>query len=1021
MYHKNNYREPWYSCPYGCNTPPLYDTDIVTHINKIHPDSNPLSANLLPTDKFRYCNSCHKLFPALDKHRSDKCRIRKQRALSSSTSGENSNGNPPNFEIPGAVSVTKSNANSNIDTIVQPGDPLSDPVSEKDPNYSTNTPINYNNETKEEIAINNNLSPLASLTSAPNPNTDPEEYIRITELCTPHGDGNCGPRSISVLLYNGDEEHHRYVREQGIKYLRNRINWKSNQQLATELMKRFWIDNFDNEDTYAAKILSYADKMNKNGASIDSDVTMISIAYALNKRIRIWMLNYSKDKGIYLHPNMDWNSDTIPEDQTLDIVYAPGHYKALIRAFKSIRHSKQIAEIKIQTSDIATDMEIKEMHKSPMKSLIATRSRSNSDNSSDSASSIIVITGTQPDRALPSEVQREFISHDYTSTITPTAIANHDKLLAKIPHPCYSLWIENCRRLFTTYIKASVENDHQTKLDMIIQLLYLPQKVLKSNSLRFQTKRQYYRSANTIISRLTDNLKQLEHTLSSTEDPNADDDFDTGANNTNAESDTPTIELIESKTESDTYRYNGRSVLTPPTENQKSYITDNINHMKYYLANGYIGRAAKALTQQTSLVNLNDEHRLQQLLDFHPIPQPDDVDYHTNLPRCPSNSPSIIIDADESFIKCIKELANGSAPGASGWTGEMGKVLSRDDTCLKGLAVLINDIINGNLPDKAKDYLLASRLIAIDKDQGNSLRPIAVGEYFYRLAASRQIKQVANQISKILLPIQYGVGISGGCEHVIHTVQHALENQRSPLAALAIDFKNAFNSISRRAILRSLYNQPELESLYKLVDFSYSKPSTLFVNTGDNGYNPLIQSSQGVKQGCPLSALLFALAVQPVYKAALEAQLNKPHTVTAKAILDDCTLIGPATHLQPVYESIQHLALSINLQVQPSKCKLLYFHNLSHPLDDTVTNWISREEIPLEQSVTILLGAPIGLNTKDIDKLALEHIKKHDIFFHSLQNNKVSTQEAMLLLRVCGIPRMKLKLFNSYCPSFRFS
>jgi len=44
----------------------------------------------------------------------------------------------------------------------------------------------------------------------------------------------------------------------------------------------------------------------------------------------------------------------------------------------------------------------------------------------------------------------------------------------------------------------------------------------------------------------------------------------------------------------------------------------------------------------------------------------------------------------------------------SGWSGDMAKVLTRDDTCIKGLAALVNDIINGDLPMQAKDlyYLL---------------------------------------------------------------------------------------------------------------------------------------------------------------------------------------------------------------------------------------------------------------------------------------------------------------------------
>lgn len=167
----------------------------------------------------------------------------------------------------------------------------------------------------------------------------------------------------------------------------------------------------------------------------------------------------------------------------------------------------------------------------------------------------------------------------------------------------------------------------------------------------------------------------------------------------------------------------------------------------------------------------------------------------------------------------------------------------RDDTCIKGLAALINDIINDDLPTQAKDFILSSRLIAIDKNNGNNLRPIAIGEYFYRLAAYRQIKQVNNQVPQLFLPIQLGVGISGGCENIIHNIQHALQDSNNPVAALAIDFKNAFNSISRHAVLDALYNQPSLQPLFKLVNFAYSAPSILFVRYSNGALIPKLQSS----------------------------------------------------------------------------------------------------------------------------------------------------------------------------------
>ena len=75
-----------------------------------------------------------------------------------------------------------------------------------------------------------------------------------------------------------------------------------------------------------------------------------------------------------------------------------------------------------------------------------------------------------------------------------------------------------------------------------------------------------------------------------------------------------------------------------------------------------------------------------------------------------------------------------------------------------------------------------------------------------------------------------------------------------------------------------------------------------------------IFSAQGVRQGDPLSSLLFALTVQPVY----EAVVRQHPTIKATAIHDDITLVGPRmTYSLPVLLSL------ILLWLWDYKCSLL--------------------------------------------------------------------------------------------------
>ena len=72
-----------------------------------------------------------------------------------------------------------------------------------------------------------------------------------------------------------------------------------------------------------------------------------------------------------------------------------------------------------------------------------------------------------------------------------------------------------------------------------------------------------------------------------------------------------------------------------------------------------------------------------------------------------------------------------------------------------------SDIINGLLPDGARDFLMASVLIPVAKPDGG-VRPIAIPECLYKLASLYTLQQVRDALPAIFEPIQFGVGVPGG-------------------------------------------------------------------------------------------------------------------------------------------------------------------------------------------------------------------------------------------------------------------
>lgn len=146
------------------------------------------------------------------------------------------------------------------------------------------------------------------------------------------------------------------------------------------------------------------------------------------------------------------------------------------------------------------------------------------------------------------------------------------------------------------------------------------------------------------------------------------------------------------------------------------------------------------------------------------------------------------------------------------------------------------------------------------------VRPVAIGEYFYRIAAAHAFRVVREYMAELLSPHQYGIGISNGCEKIIHNISHSLTNLSNdpspPLACLSEI--GEIDTIDRSRLLEKLYSIDELNSLWRIVHFAYNTPSALLLSKT----NVHLQSENGVRQGDPLSSLLFCLGIKDILDSA---------------------------------------------------------------------------------------------------------------------------------------------------------
>ena len=242
----------------------------------------------------------------------------------------------------------------------------------------------------------------------------------------------------------------------------------------------------------------------------------------------------------------------------------------------------------------------------------------------------------------------------------------------------------------------------------------------------------------------------------------------------------------------------------------------------YLVRCGFTHKAAQVLHSTTVLADMRAADVQRTMLRLHPHTPPG-----TALPALPQQASHMVLEDNNDLRRLLTQSDNGTAAGPSGWGGNMLAILAQSDLCRLGVAALLLDIVNGELPDDARQLLLSSRLVALTKPSGDGYRPIAVGELFYRLAAIVTVRRVSGEAAQLLPPHQYGIGVAAGAEKFVHSLQHELTDTDKRLALLQLGISNAFNSCDRARLMRELYSLSSLQSVYRIADFAYKQSSAL--------------------------------------------------------------------------------------------------------------------------------------------------------------------------------------------------
>jgi len=431
------------------------------------------------------------------------------------------------------------------------------------------------------------------------------------------------------------------------------------------------------------------------------------------------------------------------------------------------------------------------------------------------------------------------------------------------------------------------------------------------------------------------------------------------------------------------------------TEAQKLKIDDLVSHNKLSKAMEFIN----SVFENGSVEIMDSDSEVKPIIqDTFKLLHPEKFD----VPGLVSDNSKPVTPLEinlEDFRLIINQLPIKSANGLSSWSNDIIKyicnfnVSENDDRpnfffssrVEFSFFKLTNFLIKGEGGNV--NLWINSLLIFVSKEGKKTLRPLAIDEVFIRLVSKSINSVMSISVGEKLTPIQYGVGIKGGCEYVSHSVsmwvEEILKDPGSNKIIIRLDKKNAFNSIPRVTIRRGILKHcPELLWYF---DWCYGSCTRLaLVNGIVLGY-----SSCGVRQGDPLGPLFYCLGLDQVL---FEAQERFP-TVDFLYYLDDGFIHGVDEDVFHAYDFLKFQLASINQILDtddPKKCVIFA------ALDS------SRINFPFELKVSteglLVLGCPYG-SPDFIDTELLKIISKLSILVKRLE--LVDSKCAYLLIKYC--------------------
>ena len=357
----------------------------------------------------------------------------------------------------------------------------------------------------------------------------------------------------------------------------------------------------------------------------------------------------------------------------------------------------------------------------------------------------------------------------------------------------------------------------------------------------------------------------------------------------------------------------------------------------------------------------------------------------------------------------LSRMAN-TAPGPDG--ARYSGLRRIDPGCHTMAQLFTNCHVLGEIPASWKESttVMAYKGAGDRADMGN-WRPLSLGNTIAKLYSgciADRLTRWGEENGRIS-PEQKGFTSHDGCVEHNFIVQSAIDQARRTgegLCVAFLDIANAFGVIPHTHIIGTLQTIGLPQQLLTVIDDLYTGNTTRGMSS--EGLTEPVPIVAGVKQGCPLSPVIFNYSMEPIIKAISATKATTGFRVGGQllavlAYADDLVLLARSEFaLQVQLDTAVEVAEWCHLQFKPPKCGTLHIEKKK--VRDSSFTIQETELVALKDGEHYRhLGVPTGFRCRQTPEETLERLA---IDFNLLDRSLLAPWQKIDAAATFLIPRL---------------